>query len=138
MITIEEQALCDNLKKRIYEGFSRHTREVIGHDEKFEPVAFVASNERDLFAGAVVAEHFWGALHIKYVFVEEAFRGCKIATQLMQHAMAYGKNRKCRFAFVETMSFQALGFYKKLGFELEFTRSGYKHGTSFHYLRKDL
>jgi len=36
------------------------------------------------------------------------------------------------------MSFQALEFYQKMGFELDFTRPGYAHGTSFHYLSKKL
>ena len=56
----------------------------------------------------------------------------------MKNALKYGKENKCPFAFVETMSFQALDFYQKLGFQLEYTRTGYAHGTSFHYLRKDL
>jgi ribosomal protein S18 acetylase RimI-like enzyme len=56
----------------------------------------------------------------------------------MESALKYGRGNKCLFAFVETMSFQALDFYRKVGFELEFTRSGYKHRTLFHYLRKAL
>jgi len=55
----------------------------------------------------------------------------------MEHAFTFGRENKCPFAFVETMSFQAVEFYQKIGFQLEFTRSGYAHGTSFHYLRKD-
>lgn len=59
-----------------------------------------------------------------------------MGVRLMECALKYGSDKACPFAFVETMSFQALGFYRKMGFELEFTRSGYKHGTSFHYLQK--
>ena len=36
---------------------------------------------------------------------------------------------KCPFAFVETMGFQALEFYEKCGFKLEFTRAGYARDT---------
>jgi GNAT superfamily N-acetyltransferase len=137
MIEVKQQALSEDLKKQIYEGFSHHAIAMIGHDEKFDAVAFVA-NEKGFFSGAIVIELFWGALHIKYVYVEDKYRGHGVATQLMENALKYGRDNKCPFAFVETMSFQALGFYKKMGFALEFTRSGYKHGTSFHYLRKDL
>jgi hypothetical protein len=56
----------------------------------------------------------------------------------MKKALQYGRDKDCPFAFVETMSFQALDFYQKMGFQLELTRTGYAHGTSFHYLRKDL
>ena len=137
MIEVKQQFLTESLKKQIYEGFSRHAIEIIGYDEKFDPVAFIASN-KEFFAGALVAELFWGALHIKYVYVEDQYRGQQVASRLMKEALNYGKANQCPFAFVETMSFQALGFYQKMGFELEFTRTGYKHGTSFHYLKKNL
>lgn len=137
MIEVQRQILSDALKKKIYEGFSRHAIAMTGFDEKFDPVAFIA-NEKNIFAGAIVVELFWGALHIKYVYVEAKYRGHGVATKLMEQALAYGRENQCPFAFVETMNFQALGFYQKMGFELEFTRSGYKHGTSFHYLRKNL
>lgn len=108
-----------------------------GYDEKFESLTFVAE-DKDTFAGAIVVEQFLGALHIKYVYVDENNRSKGVGRRLMEYAVAFGCENKCPFAFVETMSFQALGFYQKMGFQLEFTRTGYKHGTSFHYLRKDL
>lgn len=77
-----------------------------------------------------------GALHIKNVYVEDAYRNNGLGTRLMECALQYGRDHQCPFAFVETMSFQALGFYQKNGFQLEFTRPGYAHGVSFHYLKK--
>jgi ribosomal protein S18 acetylase RimI-like enzyme len=137
MIDIRQQSLTEDLKKQIYEGFSRHAIAMTGFDEKSEPEAFVAM-DAEVLAGAIVVAKFWGALHVKYVYVAEAYRSQGLATRLMKRAFAYGRIHKCPFAFVETMNFQALGFYEKMGFHLEFTRHGYAHGTSFHYLRKDL
>ena len=77
-------------------------------------------------------------LSFKKAYFSDRFRGREVATQLMEHALVYGQDNKYPFIFVENMSFQALGFYQKMGFKLEFTRSGYKHGTSLHYLRKGL
>lgn len=34
------------------------------------------------------------------------------------------------------MSFQAPEFYKKMGFEIEFSRARYAKNTTFHYLKK--
>lgn len=132
---IKQQQLTDLLKKQIYDGFRRHAIETTGHDGKSESVALVAMDEKTM-AGAIVVELFWGALHIKYIYVEDQYRNQKLGTRLMEQALAYAKQHKCPFAFVETMCFQALEFYKKCGFNLEFTRSGYAHNTSFHYLRK--
>ena len=137
MIDIKEQALTEELKKKIYEGFSRHAIEMTGHDEKFDSVAFVAM-ERTSLAGAIVVERFWDALHVKYVYVDEHYRNQGLGSRLMHRAVSYGLEQNCPFAFVETMSFQAVDFYQKMGFELNFTRTGYAHGTSFHYLSKRL
>jgi len=133
---IKQQPLSEELTQQIFQGFSRYAIARTGFDGKGEPVAFVA-REGENFAGVVAVEVFWGALHIKYLLVEEKYRGQRIGTRLMEQAFAYGREHSCPFAFVETMSFQAKGFYQKLGFYLEFSRSDYPKEIGFHYLRKD-
>lgn len=134
---IKQQPLTEALKKQIYAGFSRHAIAMTGYDEKFENVALVAMDGQ-VMAGVIVIELFWGALHIKYIYVEDQYQSQNLGTELMKKAFAYAEKHKCPFAFVETMSFQALEFYEKCGFKLELTRSGYAHNTSFHYLKKEL
>jgi GNAT superfamily N-acetyltransferase len=136
-IDIKEQFLSEELKKKIYEGFSRHAIQMTGYDEKGDAVAFVAMDSSRL-SGAIVVERFCSALHIKYLYVDDHYRNQGLGARLMQKVFGYGLKHNCPFSFVETMSFQALDFYQKMGFELEFTRSGYAHGTSFHYLSKKL
>lgn len=132
------EALTPELKMRIFQGFSKHALEMTGMDGKQESIAFTATDAEGGFAGNLTAEIFWGALHIKYLFVEEAYRGQGLARILMEYALQYAREQRCPFAFVETMSFQAPDFYQKMGFSLEYTRHGYAGGASFHYLRKDL
>ena len=98
--------------------------------------AFVARVNKELL-GAVVSKTFWGGLHIKNLYLVPSARGKGVGKKLMDKAIEKGKRLGCRFAFVETMSFQALEFYKKLGFVEEFSRPGYDKGCIFHYLRKD-
>jgi ribosomal protein S18 acetylase RimI-like enzyme len=137
MILIKDEVLTEELKHKVFQGFSKHAIEQIGFDELLQPIAFIAYNGNE-FAGTVVVQLFWGALHIKYLYVEEAFRGQSAGKALMLHALEYGKMKNCPFAFVETMNFQAPEFYKKLGFKIDFIRDGYSHGTSFHYLKMEL
>lgn len=137
MFEIHQQSLSESLKSQINQGFGQHAIAMVGFDERNEPVCFVA-HEKDHFAGAIVVQLFWGALHIKYLFLEEAQRGKGLGTELMIHAESFAKQHKCPFIFVETMSFQAGAFYEKMGFKVDFTRSGYAHNTSLVYLKKDL
>ncbi|RYH22500.1 GNAT family N-acetyltransferase [archaeon] len=134
---IIEEPFTNELKKQIYDGFTQHSISMIGHDEKNPAVCFVV-RENGKFLGTITFELFWGALHIKYIYVEEGNRGRQLGTKLLNKAEEYGRTHNCAFSFLETMSFQALDFYLKNGYDLEFTRSGFSHGSSFHYLRKEL
>lgn len=94
MIEIKEQLLTEELKKRIYAGFGKHAKAMTGHDEKFDPVAFVA-NDKGCFAGAIVVELFWGALHVKSIYVDDEYRGKGVGSKLMDCALKYGQSNRC-------------------------------------------
>lgn len=133
-----QNVLTDGVKTKIFEGFGQHALHATGMNGlSEEPISFEIFDGNE-FVGAVVVQLFWGQLHIKYLFVMEKYRGKGIARQLMLHAFDFGINRGCHFAFVETMSFQALEFYQKLGFITELSRTGYASETTFHYLKKAL
>jgi len=135
---IQQNKLRDEVKKWIFDGFGSQAIESTGiNGLEEDPISFEIFNDQE-FVGAIVVQSFWGQLHIKYLFVEKHYRGQGIARELMNHALEFGKKRGCHFAFVETMSFQAPEFYQKMGFKIEFSRSGYAKNTCFHYLKKDL
>lgn len=135
---IEQNKLADEVKKRVFYGFARQAMQATGIDGLNEdPISFEVFDNGE-FVGAIVVQLFWRQLHIKYLFVEESYRGQGIARRLMNHALEHGKNRGCQFAFVETMSFQAPEFYQKMGFKIEFSRPGYAENTVLHYLKKSL
>lgn len=58
--------------------------------------------------GTVVVQPFWGALHVKCMWVNEVYKKKKIGTLLMERAFGYGIDLHFPFAFIETMSFPAL------------------------------
>ncbi|OJU79981.1 MAG: GNAT family N-acetyltransferase [Chlamydia sp. 32-24] len=137
-LQIKQNTLSDEIKKKIFQGFSEQAIEATGiNGLSEEPISFEVF-DRSEFVGAIVVQMFWEQLHIKYLFVEKKYRGQGIATQLMNHALEFGKKRGCHFAFVETMSFQALEFYRRCGFVIDFSREGYAKNTAFHYLKKNL
>lgn len=136
-LTIEETPCTTELTNRADLGLSQHGLEVTGFDEPIERTAFVAK-DGETFVGCVTANIIWKTLHIRFMFVEPHYRGKKLGTALVEKALDYGRANGCAVAFVDTLSFQARGFYQKLGFELEFTREGLAHGVSLYYLKKIL
>jgi ribosomal protein S18 acetylase RimI-like enzyme len=135
-LSILEELPSKDLEKKIYQEFCKHAIESVGNDGNIAPYAFIARDDKKII-GAVVIKTFWGALHVKYLYVNSGYRGQGVGKQLMTQAFDKGKSLGCRFAFVETMSFQAVDFYKSLGFVEEFVRSGYDKNTSFYYMRKN-
>ncbi len=58
--------------------------------------------------------------------------------QLMLEAEKIGKERNALFATVNTIDWEALPFYQKLGYDVEFTREGYEKKSKMFFLRKSL
>ncbi len=136
-LNICQKPFTNTLKKKVQEGFRKHALEMTGLDGSKRTFSFTAY-EKGNFAGILVVKTFWGQLHIKYLYIEELYRRKGIGTRLILNLLEYGKKQGCTAVFVETMSFQALGFYQKLGFEIELNRTGFIQGITYHYLRKDL
>ena len=133
------------LEQVLQEGFQEesaqdgHTTNNNNNAPSFGPQVAFSIQENHQYIAAVIVKHFWGALHIKKLWTHKGHRKKGLATALMLHAEDYAKRQKLALLFVETFSFQALGFYRdKMGFTLEFTREGYADGAAFHYLSKKM
>ncbi|NCF71442.1 MAG: GNAT family N-acetyltransferase [Chlamydiales bacterium] len=136
-IIIKEEKESYNLNSFIINGFKEHSIEHKKYDGNIESLCFCAFEENELI-GAAIAKTFWGALHIKNLYLKKAHRGQKIGKALIDKLCEKGKKLDCSFAYLETFNFQALDFYNHLGFKEEFVRHGYDKNSSFHYLKKEL
>jgi ribosomal protein S18 acetylase RimI-like enzyme len=125
------------IKQMLRDRFAKHSIEQIGINSFGEEISFEIQDDGK-FAGILIAHQFYGAFRIRVLFIAKEYRGLKLSYKLMDHAISFAKTHKLKFATIETLSFQALGLYQKLGFELEFSRKGYLNDVTFHYLSKKL
>jgi len=102
-----------------------------------ETFAYYLRDEQDNIIGGCSGAIFYGCVYIDQLWLSEPLRGQGCGTKLMQAALAYGKEKGCTFATVNTMDWEALGFYQKLGFEVEPARTGFMKDSIFYFLRKD-
>lgn len=93
--------------------------------------------DRHIIGGATGASVF-GNLYVDMLWVAPHVRAQGWGTQVMRQAETIGKERGCCFATVNTMDWQALPFYQKLGYTIEFTREGFEKEAKMFFLRKIL
>jgi GNAT superfamily N-acetyltransferase len=88
--------------------------------------------------GGILGLTWWGWLRIDIVWLDEAVRGQEWGTRLMQAAEAEAIRRGCQHSFLDTMSFQALPFYLKLGYTVFGQLADLPMGHSMYFLQKPL
>lgn len=99
--------------------------------------AFIRDGEQRIIGG-VTAKTYWEYLEVQFLWVHEDHREAGLGSKLMVAAEAEAARRGCKHAFLDTLSFQAFGFYKKLGYS-EFGRlSGFGGRHERYFLRKAL
>ena len=95
-----------------------------------------------LQSGEIVAgltgKTYWNYLDIGYLWVSEPYRKQGRATAIIKAAEAEALRRGCSHVLLDTYSFQALGFYEKLGYREFGALDGFSEGQTRHFLRKQL
>lgn len=87
--------------------------------------------------GGIVGEFCWNWLEIHYLFVETEYRKFGYGRALLREAEKSAKEKKCDFIKLDTLSFQALDFYLKEGFQIYGSIENAGSHTHY-YLKKDL
>ena len=83
-------------------------------------------------------ETFGNWLCIHYLFVEEHLRNEGLGSKLLLAAEKEAKVRGCKYAFVDTFSFQAPEFYIKHGYKEAFALNEYPYTGKRYYYTKEL
>lgn len=117
-------------------GIAAYATQQKGH-ESLEFFGFFIRDAENKLQGGCNCTILYGCLHIDSLYVEEILRKQGYGTKLMQAAEKLGKERGCTFSTVNTMDWEALEFYKKLGYSVEFARQGYAKDSTFYFLRKE-
>ena len=91
-----------------------------------------------IIQGGLVGFTHWGWLYIDDLWIAAPHRQEGYGRHLVTHAEALARARGCRHAHLRTWSFQAPGFYQRLGYRVVGQMDGYPAGEVYYWLRKDL
>jgi len=135
-IIVSDQADAE-AAKCLTDGLRAFNAAKIG-DEELRPLQVLVRDEASgAILGGVIGRTWLGLLIIQTVYLEEGLRGQDIGRRMMAEAEAEARRRGCRGGVVDTISFQAPGFYQRLGWRCFGEIPCLPDGVSRIYLRKD-
>jgi len=107
------------MRQAIVEPLVEFNHRRIGKPETYRPLVILLSHpESDDIVGGLYGSTAFSHLWIDLLFVPESVRGLGIGRELMTQAEAEAMRRGCRAAALDTFSFQARGFYERLGYSV--------------------
>lgn len=107
-------------------------------NKEVKELGIYVEDESGKRAAGLIGDTHGNWLEIEFLWVNQENRGQHIGTQLMGKAEEVAKERGCKSVFLNTFSFQAPEFYKKLGYEEAFTLNNYPLTGKRHYYIKKL
>ncbi len=98
---------------------------------------FLKDDEGSIYGG-LLGEVCWNWIEIHIFWVDETLRGKGYGKKMMNEVEEIAKQKQLDFIKLDTLSFQALEFYQKLGYELygEIDHAAREH--THYYLKKDM
>jgi len=98
------------------------------------PLAVLARDSTGTLRGGVAGRTIYGHWLIEVLWVDDACRGSGLGKRLMEQAEREAIARGCVAAQVDTLSFQAPDFYRKLGFEVVGRIEGFPAGHDRYFM----
>jgi len=93
--------------------------------QKLRALGIFVEDENGEKQAGIVAETVGNWMYIQILWVDESLRGKDVGTQLINEAEEEAKARGCRYALVDTLSFQARPFYERMGYSLQLALEDY-------------
>lgn len=135
-ITIETTP-NDNDIAALMKGIHDHNTRHSGAGEA-QTLALFLRDESGVVGGGAYGWTAFGWLRIDVLWVREDLRGQGFGKQLLRAAEAEGIRRGCRYATLDSFSFQAPELYKKNGYEEFAVLDNIAGNQTWHFLKKDL
>ena len=100
----------------IERGLSRYNSEKAGYWDGRRLAVLVSNPDTREVIGGVLGHTSLGLCFIDLVFLPDDARGQSVGRRIMGEAEEEARRRHCRSVVLYTISFQAPGFYERLGY----------------------
>jgi N-acetylglutamate synthase-like GNAT family acetyltransferase len=136
MAKIAVERTIGKTKKAVLGGLVRYNDEKMGK-QKYKRFA-ISLREGNKIVGGIVGEVWTAVLFIQFFWIEQKLRGKDYGTKLIKAIEGEAKRFGATQSYVDTMSFQAPGFYRACGYEEFGSIEGYPDNVTRHWFTKSL
>lgn len=138
MTYIIKDVITQEDKEELLTGLRAYNRQFVDASG-WGDVCVYLHDEQSKMLGGLIGQRKGEWLSIDYLWVSDTVRGRGVGSQLIQTAEDTARQKGCLHALVDTISFQALPFYQKQGYQLKTTLDDFPlAGMARHYLTKVL
>ena len=118
-------------------GISNYNTQQAGDDNGQNLCFVLRAPDQEVVGGVIGATH-WDWFYINLMWVKEELRGRGHGHRLLTLAEDEARKRGAKNAYLDTFSFQAPGFYRKLGYQVFGELQDFPAGHQRYFLRKQL
>src|SRR5262245_56313645 len=136
IVTSEDPAVED--RQALVDLLVNYNASQVGETPFRQFALLLREPQRVEVVGGLYAYLLYDWLSVELLIVPEQCRGHGFGTELMRRAEAYATNSGCVGIWLNTFSFQARGFYEKLGYDVFATLDDHPRGAQRFFLRKRL
>ena len=123
-------------KKAVLDGLISFNTEKMGR-QKYKRLA-ISLRDRNKIVGGIVGEVWTAVLFIQYFWIDGKMRGKNYGAKLIEAIEDEAKRFGATHSYVDTMSFQAPGFYRNCGYKEYGSIEGYPGKVTRHWFTKSL
>ncbi len=102
---------CGQIHQRLREYNSRYLWDAEGF-------GFCCRDQKGELVAGIVATREHQCMNVDFLWVDERCRGRGLGKQLLERVESLAREKQCRLVCLNTYSFQAPGFYEKMGYEV--------------------
>lgn len=105
---------------------------------RYEEICLFLKDDNGNVRGGILSEICWNWLEIHTFIIDSGVRKSGYGTKLLLELENIAIEKDCDFIKVDTLSFQALEFYKKNGYQVYGCIDNVGREFKHYYLKKDL
>ena len=136
MPRLQVEKVHGSARREVVKGLLAYNRNAVGKSD-YRPLT-ITLREGKKIVGGLTGSSWMGWFFIDILWIDEKHRRRGFGTSLMEKAETEARKHGNRNAFLNSFSFQAPGFYRKLGYREFGKLKDFPVGHSRHWFSKAL